>query len=233
MFEQLIESRPKRQRTTGEMIVSVAVHCVLITGAAVATQGAAEAVRKINADTTAFILRPLPPPPPATPPAPDQVASAPRPLGFQTVVPPDHIPTVIPPVDLSEKFDPRAYSGRNVEGGVPDGVPGLPAPSGVITGEQFTVDQVEEQAVYLDGPGPRFPPALRAAGIAGAVTLEFVVDGAGKVEPSTVVVTSSTNGGFDAAAIEAVKASRYRPAKIRGQTVRQLVRQVVRFNLTS
>ena len=233
MFEQLVESRPKRERTAGEMVVSVIVHGVLVLGATLATRGAAETLDRRNRDTTAFVMRPTEPPPP--PPVDHRVANAlavaPRPQGFQVVSPPDHVPTTIPPVDLTERFNPKDFSGRGLAGGVDHGPQRVTGLDSIVTGDQFTIDQVDDQAVYVDGPGPKYPAVLKAAGVEGSVTLEFVVSAAGRVEAGTVVVTGSTNGGFEPAAIDAVKASRYRPAKIRGQAVRQLVRQVVRFTI--
>ena len=44
MFENLIESKPKKQRTVGQSVVSVIVHGILIFCAVKATQGVAEAV---------------------------------------------------------------------------------------------------------------------------------------------------------------------------------------------
>jgi outer membrane biosynthesis protein TonB len=44
-------------------------------------------------------------------------------------------------------------------------------------------------------------------------------------------VVASTSAAFEAAAMEAVQQSRFKSAKIRGQTVRQLVRQAVRFGM--
>ena len=41
MFENLIESKPKKERTIGEMVVSVIVHGVLIVGAGLAGLSAA------------------------------------------------------------------------------------------------------------------------------------------------------------------------------------------------
>ena len=234
MFDNLIESKPKRERTLGETVVSVVVHVLLIAGAAAATKGAAETVRQVISGTTSFVLKPPPPPPPPPddPPPENVVVSAnPPPQGFQTLVPPKEIPTEIPPVNLTEKFDAKNFSGRGVEGGIATGIVGGTGPV-VITGETFTIDQVDDPVVFQSGPPPRYPPILKASGVEGRVVLTFVVGTDGRVEAGTIKVVSSTNKQFEEPAIEAVRKSIFKPAKMRGQAVRQLVQQPVSFTIT-
>lgn len=234
MFENLIESKPKREQSTGQLILSVFFHVLIIFGAVKATQGAAETVKKLLADSTAVFIKPPDPPPPPPPdePPPDQVvARNPPPQGFQTLVPPKEIPTEIPPVDLNQKFNAKDFSGKGVEGGIARGVVGGTGPVDIVSGESFTVDQVDDPVQYLDGPLPAYPPVLKAASIEGKVSLRFIVGTDGRVEGGTIQVLSSTNKAFEGPAIEAIKKSRFKPAKIRGAPVRQLVDQAVRFSL--
>ena len=58
MFENLIESKPKKTQSGKQMLLSLLLHGVLGAGAIWATTGAAETVREILADTTMFILEP-------------------------------------------------------------------------------------------------------------------------------------------------------------------------------
>lgn len=233
MFENLIESKPKKEQSAGQMALSVVIHVLLIFGAVKATQGAAETVKKLLADSTAVFIKPPDPPPPPPPdqPPPDVIVSQnPPPQGFQTIMPPKEIPTEIPPVDLNQKFNAKDFSGKGVEGGIAKGVVGGTGPV-EITGETFTADQVDDPIQYLDGPLPVYPPVLKSAGVEGRVSLRFVVGADGRTEPATIQVLSSTNKAFEAPAIEAIKKSRFKPAKIRGAPVRQLVDQAVRFSL--
>ncbi|HSR89720.1 MAG TPA: hypothetical protein VLK88_00315, partial [Gemmatimonadales bacterium] len=109
MFENLIESKRKKQKSLGQSITSVIVHILIIFGAVKATSGAAETLQKVIQDTTMVFLEPpkAPEPPPEQPPPEAVVAANPPPQGFQVVTPPADIPTEIPPVNLNEKFDPR------------------------------------------------------------------------------------------------------------------------------
>ena len=172
MFDQLIESRPTRVRTTGEMLASIVVHGALITGAAVATNSVAEPGRVWNPDTTAFVLDRLPPTP-ATPQRQPVVetASASRPPAFQALSVPAQIPTTVSPVRIRESFDPTSFARERAQGEMPNLVPD----DGDPPGGRFTASEVDGQASYLDGPQPRYPPGLKAAGVEGRVTLEFVV----------------------------------------------------------
>jgi protein TonB len=118
MFENLIESKRKKQKSLGQSITSVIVHILIIFGAVKATSGAAETLKNVIQDTTMVFLEPpkAPEPPPEQPPPEAVVAANPPPQGFQVVTPPADIPTEIPPVNLNEKFDPRDFTGKGVEG---------------------------------------------------------------------------------------------------------------------
>ncbi|MDZ4259488.1 MAG: energy transducer TonB [Gemmatimonadales bacterium] len=237
MFENLIESKPKKERTIGEIAMSVVFHALLGIGAIKATQGAAEIVQQKIATQADFVLNEPPPPPPPPPPdeplQPQTVAVNPPPMGFQTIMPPKDLPTEIPPVNLNEKFDARDFSGKGVEGGIATGIIGGTGPvlTDVVGSESFTIDQVDDPAQYIGGPEPVYPEVMKSVGIEGVVRLRFVVGTDGKVEPNTIQVVSSSNKAFENAAVEGIKKLRFKPARMRGQEVRQLVEQNIRFNL--
>ncbi len=239
MFENLIESKPKKERTLLQTAMSVGLHTLLILAAIKATAGVAETAQKIIQQETSFLLPPEPPPPPPPPdqPPPDAVVSEnPPPQGFQTIVPPKDLPTEIPPVDLNEKFDARDFSGRGVAGGVATGVIGGTGPvitDAVSAGETYTSTEVDDPVQPLTGPNPVYPDVMRSVGIEGVVRLRFVVGANGKVESNSVQVVSSTNKAFEAPAVSAIKKWTFKPAKVRGQAVRQLVEQNIRFSLNS
>lgn len=239
MFEDLIESKPKKQRSFGQTVLSVVIHVLLVLGAIKATQGAAEAVAERNERPMEFVVNtPPPPPPPPQEIPPDAVVSAnPPPQGFQTIVPPRDLPTEIPPVDLNQKFDARDFSGRGAAGGVAAGVVGGTGPvitDQIVTGGQaYTSDEVDEPVNMTVSPVLRYPSSMQSVGIEGVVQLRYVVGTNGRVESNSITVVSSTNKAFEAAAIDAIRSARYSPAKVRGTPVRQLVQQTLRFTLTA
>ncbi|MBX3145908.1 MAG: TonB family protein [Gemmatimonadales bacterium] len=232
MFENLIESKPQRARTFKQTLFSLVLHVVLIYGAIKATAGAAEVLKEIIQDTTMVFLKapePPPPPPPTVVP-PDAIVTAnPPPMGFQTVMPPTEIPRDIPPVNLNERFDARDFSGKGVEGGIAAGIVGGTGP--VSTEETFVADEVDDPVQPINQQRPRYPPVLQQAGIAGSVDVQYVVGTNGKAEPESFKVLRSTNKAFEDPARDAILGSTYRPARIRGQPVRQLVQQRVSFTI--
>lgn len=231
MFETLIESKPKRVRTRGQVVLSAILHVLLGIGVVIATKGAAEQMSEILSDTTLTFLKPPeppPPPPPETPP-PDAVVTAnPPPLGFQTVMPPNEIPKEIPPVNLNERFNPADFSGKGVEGGIATGVAGGTGP---VTGEAFLAEQVDDPVAIINQPKPRYPPVLQQAGVQGFVEARFVVDTTGHVEPRSWEVIRSSHPQFEAPAREAVMKAVFKPARIKGRAVRQLVQQRYGFTI--
>jgi periplasmic protein TonB len=233
VFENLIESKPKAKKSAGQTVVSLVVHAAVIAGAVKVTQGAAETIKDIVADTTMVFLKPPPPPPPPPDqPPPDVVVAAnPPPKGFQTVVAPTDIPKDIPPIDLNEKpFDPKDFTGKGVEGGIAAGIVGGTGPVDV-SGEVFLEAQLDDPVQPISIPQPRYPPVLQSAGIAGAVDLQYVVDTTGHAEPNSFKVMKTTHPAFVEPAKEAIAKGVFKPAKFKGQPVRQLVQQRISFKV--
>ncbi len=232
MFENLIESKSKGKKSFGQSVLSLVVHAAVIFAAVKVTQGAAETIRDVVADTTMVFLKPPPPPPPPPPdqPPPDViVAQNPPPKGFQTVVAPTDIPTDIPPIDIDEKpFDPKDFTGKGVEGGIAAGIVGGTAP---VTGEVFLEAQLDDPVQPISIPTPRYPPVLQSAGIAGRVELQYVVDTTGHAEPASFKVLKTSHPAFVEPAKEAIAKGVFKPAKFRGQAVRQLVQQAIAFKV--
>ena len=233
MFDNLIESKAKRQTTLGQTLVSVVLHGVLIFAAIKATQGVAETLAERQFDTTAFIIKPPPAPEPPPPPPPEDVivSANPLPKGFQTVVAVADIPKDIPPIDLNEKpFDPKDFTGKGVEGGIAAGIVGGTGPVDV-SGEVFLEAQLDDPVQPISIPTPRYPPVLQSAGIAGSVDLQYVVDTTGHAEPNSFKVIKTTHPAFAEPAKEAIAKGVFKPAKFKGQPVRQLVQQRISFKV--
>jgi protein TonB len=233
VFENLIESQDKSKKSIGQTILSFLVHAVVIVAAVKVTAAGAEAVKNVVTDTTMVFLKPPPPPPPPPdqPPPDVIVAQNPPPKGFQTVVAPTDIPKDIPPVDLEQKpFDPKDFTGKGVEGGIATGIVGGTGPVDV-KGEVFLEAQLDDPVQPISIPTPRYPPVLQSAGIAGSVDLQYVVDTTGHAEPNSFKVMKATHPAFAEPAKEAISKGVFKPAKFKGQPVRQLVQQRISFKV--
>jgi len=227
MFNNLIESKRKSQKSAGGAAVSVLLHAGLITLAVAATAGAGTKImEKPKAEDVKFVEAKKPPPPkPETPkpPPPNVVTAPPPPKGFQVLTAPINIPDKIPDVDLSKAVTNEAdFSGRGVEGGVAKGVQGGKGP--VNPDQPYFAFQVEKQVLAVeDNPPPRYPSMLQDAHIGGEVLAQFVVDTAGHAEMNSFKVLKSTNDLFSAAVKNALPKYRFYPAETGGHKVRQLV----------
>ncbi len=233
MFENLIESKQKRFTSLKQSVTSAILHVILIFAAVKATTGAAEQLREILQDTTMVFLKPPEPPPPPPPPEiPENVVvtANPPPQGFQTVIPPTDIPKEIPPVNLNEKFNAADFSGKGVEGGIAAGIVGGTGPVDTQA-ETYLAAEVDDPVAQINIPRPRYPPVMQQAGIAGYVEAQYVVDTTGHAEPRSWKVLRSSNKAFEEPAREAILKGVFKPARIRGQAVRQLVQQRISFNI--
>jgi len=236
MFNNLLESKPKKQRSTGGLVFSGILHALLGVGAVYGTLQAKEKFDKPKAEKVDFVdvKKKEPPPPKEEPkPIPKQIVVAPPPpKGFQVLTAPIKVPDVLPDIDLSKKVTDEAdFSGKGVQGGIGKGVEGGKGP--VPQGDQPYFDfQVEKPVVMAPGAaGPTYPDMLRSAGIEGTVLAQFVVDTTGRAEMNTFKVLKTDNDLFSNAVKNALQRMRFLPAEVGGRKVKQLVQQPFQFSL--
>lgn len=234
MFNNLIESKPQKQRSLGSTIFSVVAHVVVIGMSVVATKQVGEAVAEEVMQKVDFveIKKDEPPPPEEAPPPPDVVAPPPIAKGFQVLTAPVNIPDVIPEIDLSKKLTNEAdFSGKGVAGGIASGVVGG-TPQVIDNNQTFFDFQVEKPVAPVPGTGsPRYPDILRSSSIEGEVLAQFVVDTTGRVEVSTFKVIRTSHELFSASVRQALPQMRFLAAEVGGRKVKQLVQQPFVFAL--
>jgi TonB family protein len=241
MLDVLIASGARPQLQARWLTTSTLTHGLIISLAVLATRSALEHTRPAAMDQAILLFVPKPPPPALEvkhEPAPAVVSVAePPPKGFQTVVAPQDIPQVIPPVDLGQRpLDPRDFTGRGVEGGIAAGVVGG---TGVVDpGELGDANAIYEAtlqddrfqpAIMVVPPEPKYPKLADAIGIEGRVSLEFVIDTLGRVEPASILILQSTHEVFDSSARAAIAKAAFRPARLSSHPVRQLTRESIRY----
>jgi protein TonB len=77
------------------------------------------------------------------------------------------------------------------------------------------------------GGPPRYPEALRRAGITGRVVVEYTVTPEGRVTGATVI--ESSHPEFDQSALEAVRQWAYSPGLKNGQPIAARLQQELQF----
>lgn len=237
MFNQLLESKPKKQKLAGGTLFSMVLHGGLIAAAIAATAGAGIADDKSKAEKVQFVeMKKEPPKPkpkePPPPPPKDVVVKAPPPKGFQVLRAPVEIPIKIPDIDLSKKVtNEDDFSGKGVKGGIAKGVEGG-TPQIIDPNQTYYEFQVEKPVSQIPGTGsPRYPDALRSSGVEGEVQAQFVVNEDGRAETSTFKVLKATNDLFASAVRTALPNMRFYAAEVGGKKVKQLVQQSFQFRL--
>jgi len=230
MFNQLIESKAKKQRMAGGTVFSIVLHTVLIGGAVYATARAGSKDEKTKAEKIQFVeMKKEPPKVPDKPPPPKEVVvKPPPPKGFQVLRAPVKIDIKIPEIDLSKAITNESdFSGKGVKGGTGSGVVGGTGP---VTNQTYFEFQVEKPAEMLaESPKPKYPSVLESSGIAGEVQAQFVVNTQGKADLDQFKVLKSTNELFTQAVKNVLPRMRFSPAMIGGKPVNQLVQQSFQF----
>ena len=229
MFNQLLESKAKKEKMAGGTIFSIVLHTALIAGAVYATAAAGVKDEKAKAEKIQFVeMKKEPPKVPDKPPPPKEVVvKPPPPKGFQVLRAPLRIDIKIPEIDLSKAVTNESdFSGKGVKGGTGTGVVG-----GIATTNQTYFEfQVEKPAEMLsDSPKPRYPSVLESSGIAGEVQAQFVVASSGKADMDSFKVLKSTNELFTQAVKAVLPRMKFSPAMIGGRPVNQLVQQSFQF----
>lgn len=153
-------------------------------------------------------------------------------------------PTMPPLPDLSlERVPELPDAGADwdtVGGALPGVIPGLGVGNGAGHGlspvaphspdKAWAAEQVDEPVRWRGGvPLPRYPELLRPSGLQGRVTLRFIVDTLGRVEPSSVQASGDAHPLFVRAARDAVPRFRFTPARAGTHRVRQLVELPIEF----
>jgi protein TonB len=234
VFNNLIESKPQKQKSFGASVFSTVFHVAVIGASIFATANAGmeqeeEVVQKVD---FVEVKKDEPPPPDEkAPPPPDAVVAPPPPKGFQVLAAPVNIPDVIPEIDLSKALtNEDDFSGKGVAGGVASGVVGGTGP--VNTDQPYFDFQVEKPVGAVPGSdGPRYPDILRSGGVEGQVLAQFVVDTTGRVDIASFRVLRSDHAMFEQAVRSALPRMRFFPAEIGGRKVKQLVQQPFVFAL--
>jgi protein TonB len=226
VFNNLLESKPQKQRSTGGAIASFVLHAVLIVAAVYATANAGKEDDGPRVEEVKFVeqAKPEEPKPEEPKPPPPDVPVVTPPKGFQVLTAPIEIPDVIPDVDLTKKaIDEADFSGKGVAGGTSKGVGSGPPPD---TDQPFFEFQVEKPAMAAPGSAsPRYPDILRSAGVEGEALVQFVVDTVGRAELNTFKVLRSTHDLFAATVRNTLPNMRFIPAEVGGRKVKQLVQQ--------
>jgi protein TonB len=232
MFNQLIESKAKKQKMAGGTVFSIVLHTFLIAGAVYATARAGVKDEKAKAEKIQFVEMKKEPPkevPKEPPPPKEVVVKPPPPKGFQVLRAPVKIDIKIPEIDLSKAItNENDFSGKGVKGGTGNGVVGGKGP--VDNTQTYFEFQVEKPAEAMaDNPKPKYPSVLESSGIAGEVQAQFVVKSDGKADMDTFKVLKSTNELFTQAIKNVLPRMRFSPAMIGGKPVNQLVQQAFQF----
>ena len=228
MLNRLLESKANHERSVSGAAASVAAHTALIGLAIYATaQARVEVARPVQVVRFhPFQIAP------ATRPTSSQAAlgvlskAVARRLLFVNPA----VTITLAPVDI-----PLATIGSGDFQTSPIGNGAMPgaataAPNGTYP---FRSDQVEKQVSLIPGSAsPRYPEALRMAGVEGKVVAQFVVGVEGRVEPGTVRLVRSDNALFDESVRVALARMQFTPAEIAGRKVRQLVEMPFVFTLS-
>ena len=224
MFNNLLESKAKKQKSPAATAVSMVLHVVVIALAIQATLNAGQKKEKREEKVDFVEVKKDEPPPPKIK-QPELVIP---PKGFQTLTAPVNIPDVLPDIDLSKKVTNEAdFSGKGQANGRDRGVVEKP-----VENQTYFEYQVEKPVMAVPGsPTPRYPDILKSAGVEGEVVVSFVVDTTGRVDMSKVTILKSTHDLFAAAVRTALPTMRFLPAEVGGRKVKQLVQQPFVFNI--
>ena len=226
MFDQLVSSKVKRQVAPVRSMVVGMLHGIVIAGAIRVTE------RPPEAPTTQPIRIPIvyeAHPTPVSQSTLSDPAAPTKPVDAPVLPPaPVDVPISIPPVTPGPAIDPAIL--RRI---LSNGIPG----SSRARGDSLSLHgvlaaaEVDDPAVVVHQPSPRYPPVLQQAGVEGRVLVEFIIDTAGHMEAASLRVLESSNPGFDAAAGETVRHSVFRPARVHGSPVRQRTVQSIVFRI--
>jgi protein TonB len=95
--------------------------------------------------------------------------------------------------------------------------------------EVFDLSKLDQQPVAKFQARPQYPFEMRRAGIAGEVTVDFIVDSNGDVQNAYAIKSSQRE--FEAAAIQAVSKWKFKPGRKGGRNVNTHMQVPIVFTL--
>ncbi len=220
MIGTLIVSEARVQQRGLGSAVSIVVHATLIIGAVVITSTSSTGpVKSVVYFPVPQYVPPLPArgsPVPARP-AQTSALAVPR---MPAIRVPTVMPSEIPPVDLTSVPALLDFGERRSPA---DASCTTPCPQPAVRGDagssplmmNSVVMQLREPAV-----APRYPEALRRAGVSGTVVVKFIVDTLGRVDSESIEVLSSSHDLFTAAVRDVLFGLRFNPATFGNHRVR-------------
>jgi len=228
MFNNLVESKPKKQRRMGGTIFSFVAHYGLVLFMIYASAQAATQKEGPKQEKVEFVDVKKEAPKPKEPPPPELVAAPPPPKGFQVLTAPVEIPDVLPDIDLTRRVTNEAdFTGKGAVGGFASGAEKKVELREDNTYFDFQVEKPVMQAP--NSPTPQYPDILRQAGVEGEALVSFVVDTNGRADVSSLKIIRSTHDLFATAVKNALPRMRFIPAEVGDKKVRQLVQQPFSF----
>jgi len=237
MFGDLVSRKPSiRSRRAPLVVVSVLTHALVVFALVVLSLVATEALPSPREaieffDTSVHMADPPPPPPrntpgelsqPDIPPVDPNAAPTVAPEGIAPESGIEHDVITAPPVGLvigTSSSAPEGFGWRETEPAKPP----APPPAGPVR-----LHSGIEAPQKIADKAPVYPAIATAARIEGLVILEATIDEAGQVVDLKVLRSVPM---LEAAAIDAVKQWRYRPARLNGMPIPVIVTVTVRFAL--
>ena len=106
----------------------------------------------------------------------------------------------------------------------------LDAPPPPPSGPKVVFIPYDDPPVAMSPIRPRYPEIAQEAGIEGVVVVQAFIDDKGRVK-ETLILKGVPNTGLDEAAMEAIRKTRFRPAKQRERAVGVWISIPVNFRL--
>ena len=106
----------------------------------------------------------------------------------------------------------------------------LDAPPPTPSGPKVVFIPYDDPPVAMSPIRPRYPEIAQEAGIEGVVVVQAFIDEKGRVK-ETLILKGVPNTGLDEAAMEAIRKTRFRPAKQRERAVGVWISIPVNFRL--
>jgi protein TonB len=100
--------------------------------------------------------------------------------------------------------------------------------------EEFALSEIQVDSVVTTDPtsgGPAYPPTLLNARVEGEVLARFIVDSTGRADPVSFMALQASDTAFTNAVRAALPLMKFRPARLRGMPVPQVVVQSFAFRI--